>query len=151
MGGGGAIGEESDNPVEINAIAMVDITLCLFAFFLCSFQTKQLEGKVETWIPKERHWHGGCGMVIEEMRVTIKWDAESNTIVRKVGNRGAVSSDSELMNTLNICRKEYQRIGRTRVPVLIDATEAVPWQDIVHVVDLCRNGQFPVEFAAPIR
>ena len=146
------IGEPSDNPVEINATAMIDVTLCLCAFFLCSFQYKQLEGKVETWLPKDRpSYHGCCGGVIEEVRVTIRWDAESNTTRRKVGNRGAVSSDSELMTLLEQIRKDYKKAGRTRVPVLIDATEAVPWQDIVHVVDLCRKAQFPVEFAAPIR
>jgi biopolymer transport protein ExbD len=152
MGGIGTMDEESDNPVEINATAMVDVTLCLCAFFMCTFQWKQLEGKVETWLPKDTpHYHAGCGAVIEELRVFMKWDPESNTIARKVGNRGAVSSDSELMDTLEVCRKDFKKAGRPRVPVLIDATESVPWQEIVHLVDLCRNAKFPVEFAAPIR
>ena len=54
MGGGGNIGEESDNPVEINVTAMVDVIFCLCIFFMCSFHFKQLEGKIETWLPKDR-------------------------------------------------------------------------------------------------
>jgi biopolymer transport protein ExbD len=146
------IGEESDNPVEINAAAMVDVTLCLCAFFMCSFQYKQLEGKVETWLPKmSPGFHGCCGVVIDEVRVYLRWDADCGMTRRKVGNRGAVSGDSELLQILQQCRKDWAKAGRTEVPVLIDAGEAVPWQDIVHVVDLCRESKFPVQFAAPIR
>ena len=54
MGAGGNIGEASDNPVEINVTAMVDVIFCLCIFFMCSFHFKQLEGKIDTWLPKDR-------------------------------------------------------------------------------------------------
>jgi biopolymer transport protein ExbD len=143
--------EESDNPVEINAAAMVDITLCLFAFFICSTHFKQLEGQVETWLPKDRpHDHGCCGMVMDEVRLFMKWDAEEKTTLRKVGNRGAVSTDAELLGILRQIQKDYKTAGRAQVPILIDAGEAVPWKDVVHVVDLCKNENFSsIQFAAP--
>jgi len=145
------IGEESDNPVELNATAMVDVTLCLCAFFMCSFHYKQLEGKVETWLPKDCHHHyHGCGFVFDEVRIFMKWDAERQTTLRKVGNRGAVSTDAELIDILRQYQKDFKKAGRTQVPVLIEASEAVPWQDIVRVVDLCRNENLSsIQFAAP--
>ena len=51
MGGSQNIGEASDNPVEINVTAMVDVIFCLCIFFMCSFHFKQLEGKIDTWLP----------------------------------------------------------------------------------------------------
>lgn len=154
MGGGDAnIGEESDNPVEINATAMIDVTLCLCAFFMCSFHFKTLEGKVETWLPREcRHYHGGCGGVIAEARIFMKWDAEQKVTLRKVGNRGVVKDDAELVEILEQCRKDFEKAGRTRVPLIIDGTPDVPWQDVVHVVDLFKKHPvWSIEFAEPMQ
>jgi biopolymer transport protein ExbD len=152
MSGIGTLGEESDNPVEINAAAMVDVTLCLCAFFLCSFHYKQLEGKVETWLPKERRHDYGCWGAMDEVRIFMTWDAERQSTLRRVGNRAAVSTDAELLDILRQYPKDFKKAGRTQVPILIDATEAVPWLEIVHVVDLCRNENLSViRFAAPVR
>jgi len=145
------VGEETDNPVEVNAAAMVDICLCLTTFFMCSYHFKELDGKVDAWLPKESHaYHGGCGYVIDEVRVFMKWDAELKTTLRKIGNRGVVASDAELLNIIRQMQTDFKKAGRLRVPILIDATEAVPWQDVVHVVNLCKLEGLAIEFAAPI-
>ena len=77
MGGGGNIGEESDNPVEINVTAMVDVIFCLCIFFMCSFHFKQLEGKIDTWLPKDRGVFQGQPekVILEEIRVFMKWNS----------------------------------------------------------------------------
>jgi biopolymer transport protein ExbD len=141
MGGGANIGEESDNPVEINATAMIDVTLCLCAFFMCSLHFKQLEGKVDAWLPKERPmgWSGGCcGLIIDEVRIFMKWDAAEKKTLRKIGNRAPVSTDAELLALIEQYRQDYQKAGRADVPIILDATENVPWQDVLHIVDLCN-------------
>ncbi len=54
MAGSSNIGEEQDNPVHINVVPLVDIILCLCIFFFCSFHFRPLEGKMESWLPKDK-------------------------------------------------------------------------------------------------
>jgi len=146
MSGSQNIGEESDNPVEINVTAMVDVIFCLCVFFMCSFHFKQLEGKVDAWIPKESRLGGGCGYVMDEVRIFMKWDAAEKKTIRKVGNRGAVSGDAELVTIIEQYRKDFEKAGRTEIPVFIDATEDVPWREIIHIVDLCKAERLSLKF-----
>ena len=65
--------DPNDNPVSINVVPMVDIIFCLCVFFMCSMKFKELEGKFESWLPKD------MGQVaqrrdetpIEEIRVAL--------------------------------------------------------------------------------
>src|SRR3982074_1377177 len=99
MGGGGNIGEASDNPVEINVTAMVDVIFCLCIFFMCSFHFKQLEGKIDSWLPQAKGPNAApihLKPVLEEIRIFMRWDPSTGVTVRKVGSRTAVGSDAEL-------------------------------------------------------
>src|SRR5689334_17893833 len=140
MAGSQNIGEASDNPVEINVTAMVDVIFCLCIFFMCSFHFKQLEGRVDAWLPKEKGSQSGPPptVILEEIRVFMRWDAEHNVTNRKVV-RNAVSTDQELVNAVLAMKSDYEKAGKTIFPVIIDATPDVPWQDVVHVVDLCKG------------
>src|SRR6185369_17701256 len=152
MGGGGNIGEESDNPVEINVTAMVDVIFCLCIFFMCSFHFKQLEGKIDTWLPKDRGVFQGQPekVILEEIRVFMKWDPANGRTIRKVGNRGEVNTDEDLMNIVIQMTNDYKKAGKSEFPVLIDATPDVPWQDVIHVMDMCKKEKLErIEFAAP--
>jgi len=152
MGGGGNIGEESDNPVEINVTAMVDVIFCLCIFFMCSFHFKQLEGKIDTWLPKDRGVFQGQPekVILEEIRVFMKWDPATGRTIRKVGNRGEVNTDEDLMNIIIQMTNDYKKAGKSEFPVLIDATPDVPWQEVIRVMDLCKREKLErIEFAAP--
>ncbi len=153
MGGGGNIGEASDNPVEINVTAMVDVIFCLCIFFMCSFHFKQLEGKIDTWLPKDRGVNTTPveKVILEEIRIFMKWDPGTGQTVRKVGNKGAVSTDEELMQLVLQMTADYKKANKTDFPVLIDATPDVPWHEVIHVMDLCKIEKLErIEFAAPI-
>src|SRR6185295_5371897 len=100
MGGSQNIGEASDNPVEINVTAMVDVIFCLCIFFMCSFHFKQREGKIDTWLPDTGGRPGPPPVVIlEEIRVFMRWDPARNATVRKV-TRIDVSNDQEMMDAI---------------------------------------------------
>ena len=155
MAGSQNIGEASDNPVAINVTAMVDVIFCLCLFFMCSFQFKQLEGKIESWLPKDRGMNAiatGQPLVREEIRVFMKWNPDSGTTSRSVlGNEAQhLATDTELMAVIRQRRDEYTSQGKTDWPLMIDAQAEVPWQDVVHLMDLCKNMGLPrIEFAAP--
>jgi len=153
MGGSQNIGEASDNPVEINVTAMVDVIFCLCIFFMCSFHFKQLEGRIDAWLPTEKGNIPGPPKEIqlEEIRVFMRWEAERNVTTRKIGST-SIATDEELITAINARKGDYARANKTTVPVIIDATPDVPWQDVVHVVDLCKHEKLSqIEFAEPMQ
>ncbi len=146
MAGGG-----EDNPVAINVTAMVDVIFCLCLFFMCSMHFKQVEGKIDTWMPDK----GDIRPLdrppeLQEVRVFMKTNPSTLATVRSVGNRPPVVSDDDLVKTMLSMASDYRRMGRASVPVLIDATSDVPWQDVIRVMDLCRSNKLDrIEFTAP--
>jgi len=151
VAGSSNIGEASDNPVGINVVPMVDVIFCLCLFFMCSLKFKQLEGKIETWLPKDRgvEQTPPDKIVLEEIRVFMRW-LDGRTVI-KVGNRAPAGTDLELMQTINQMSNDYKKLGKTDFPVLIDALGDVPWKDVIHVLDLCKKDKLErIEFAAPI-
>ena len=151
MAGSSNIGEASDNPVGVNAVPLVDVIFCLCLFFMCSLKFKQLEGKIETWLPKDRgvEQTPPDKIVLEEIRVFMRW-LDGRTVI-KVGNRAPAGTDLELMQTINQMSNDYKKLGKTDFPVLIDALGDVPWKDVIHVLDLCKKDKLErIEFAAPI-
>jgi biopolymer transport protein ExbD len=151
VAGSSNIGEASDNPVGINVVPMVDVIFCLCLFFMCSLKFKQLEGKIETWLPKDRGVEQTPPekIVLEEIRVFMRW-VDGRTVI-KVGNRAAANNDLELMQTILQMSNDYKKLGKTEFPVLIDALGDVPWKDVIHVLDLCKKDKLErIEFAAPI-
>ena len=152
MGGSQNIGEESDNPVAINVTAMVDVIFCLCLFFMCSLHFKQLEGKIESWLPKDKGVHGDPvkNVVLEEIRVILRWDANSRATEMKLGAR-AVANDSELGELLAASHADFVNLGKAEVPVIIDAEPHVPWKDVINVLNICKSHDLQkIEFAAPM-
>src|SRR5215216_2799609 len=89
-------GADEDNPVGINVVAMVDIIFCLCIFFMCSFRFKQLEGKFDSWLPRDK---GNSGTVsdqqLTEIRIAMFWDKASQKVKRIYGHR-QVDNDEDL-------------------------------------------------------
>jgi len=155
MGGTQNIGEESDNPVEINVTAMVDVIFCLCIFFMCSFHFKQLEGKIDAWLPTKdgnQPTDRKLEVIFDEIRILMRWDPASGQTIRRVGNRAPASSDDELISTIQTMKQSFTNAGRLEVPVVIDATEDVPWQEVVKVLDLSKAQRLsPIKFAEPMQ
>lgn len=79
-----------DNPVALNVAPMVDIIFCLCIFFMCSFHFKQLEGKIDSWLPKNHGVHPEpvSNPVLEEVRVVMTWDSGMGEVTRRIGGAG---------------------------------------------------------------
>jgi biopolymer transport protein ExbD len=154
MGGSSNIGEASDNPVEINVTAMVDVIFCLCIFFMCSFHFKQLEGKIDAWLPTDKGNQQHLPPpppVLEEIRIFMRWDPSTGVTTRKIGSRAPTSGDDELRETVRSLKADYDRAQKPKVPVIIDATQDVPWSDVIHVLDLCKAEKLSqIEFAEPM-
>jgi biopolymer transport protein ExbD len=150
MAGSSGIGDGSDeNPVNINITPLVDIIFCLCVFFMVSFKFKQLEGKFETWLPKEKGFEGmPLKAVIEEIRVALFWDDKNLKVVRKYGTRFVPEND-QLQQLITESYSDFKRLNKPDVGLTIDADFRVPWESIIEVMNVGKKaGVQKVEFAA---
>ena len=145
---GVSVGEAPDNPVAINITAMVDIIFCLCVFFMCSLHFKQLEGKFDTWLAKDKGSQGmPVGTIIQEIRVALFWNDATGEVTRKIGTR-VVPEDERLQELLAESFADFKRLTKPDMSLTIDADPKVPWQDVVNVINLGKRvGIEKVEFA----
>src|SRR5215510_2677528 len=108
MAGGG---EAEDNPVNINVVPMVDVIFCLCVFFMCSFKFKELEGKFQSWLPKDK----GNGAVspdeIKEIRVAMYWDEQKQQTKRLFVSR-FVENDEEMKALIDGAHRDWEKLGK---------------------------------------
>ena len=153
MAGASGIGEKSDSPIVVNITAMVDIIFCLCIFFFCTFHFRQLEGKLESWLPKDRNARPTAvpfHVLEEELRITLRLDRESGSVRRTFGSR-TVGSDSELRGILRKTADTLRGAGLLPPRVVVDAEGSVPWKDVIGVIDLCRKeGLDRIEFSGDV-
>ena len=145
-------GSSEDNPVALNVAPMVDIIFCLCIFFMCSFHFKQLEGKMESWLPKDKGVFGDPvpNPILEEVRVFMRWDEATGDVIRKVNAKPA-GSDVELGQIMEDGIAKFKSLGRPDTPVIIDAEPKVPWKEVIKVMDICKQHKLEkVELAAPM-
>lgn len=149
MAGGG---EAEDNPVNLNVVAMVDIIFCLCIFFMCSFKFKQLEGKFQSWLPKDK----GTGAAsdpgeIKEIRIAMLWDADLKKPRRMFGHKTVADGPegiAELEVLISGAYDDWVRKGNPKVPLIIDGDFALPWDEVMQIVNIGKKLSIEnIEFA----
>ena len=155
MAGTSTPGEASDNPVPLNITALIDIIFCLCIFFMCSFHFRQLEGKMESWLPKDRGVNATKvdKVQVEEIRIFLYFNKgasdTSTAVTRKVGAT-QVGTDEQMVGVLNQLREDFKKNNVTDFPVVIDSDPLVPWKDVVNVLSICKEQRFEkLQFAGP--
>ena len=141
--------DPNDNPVSIQVVPMVDIIFCLCVFFMCSMKFKELEGKFESWLPKDKGQSQPMqDTPIEEIRVALFWNEAERTTLRKFGNT-TIRDDNQLQELIRDAYAGWVRLGKPQTPAIIDAAEMVPWNEVVRVVNLAKREKIEkIEFAA---
>jgi len=151
MAGGGG-GDDEENPVPVNCVALIDIIFCLCLFFMCSLHFKQLEGKIDSWLPKDKGMASvpATTVVLEEMRVVLKWNDESRSVDTRYGSV-PIENEAQLGSLLAASHAEYVNAGKADVAVIIDAEPRVPWKAVIGVMNVCKRSDLEkIEFAAPV-
>jgi biopolymer transport protein ExbD len=144
MAGGG---EAEDNPVNINVVPMVDVIFCLCVFFMCSFKFKQLEGRFQSWLPKDLGNNVAPDQDPKEMRVAIYWDDKEAKVVRQYGTR-YVKDDAELENLIRGANEDFKKVNKPDVPVIIDGDARIPWDEVMVIVNIAKRlGIEKIQFA----
>ena len=146
MAGGG--GEQGENPVAINVVPMVDVIFCLCVFFMCSFKFKQVEGKFDSWLPKEKGTTPSVEPpILEEIRVALTWDPATQKTIRRM-RHNPILDEEQLESLISEAYADFKRMGRIETPVIVDAEAGVPWQEVVKVLNISKKNDIPrFEFA----
>ncbi|MBI3818191.1 MAG: biopolymer transporter ExbD [Planctomycetes bacterium] len=146
---GGSGESNSDNPLPLNVVPLIDVIFCLLLFFMCSFHFKSLEGKMEAWLPADKGQGPSPTKKIQtaDLRVDLSWNAAAQRTVRRFG-RTEYASDAELGELLKI---QFDRNSVATpdiaVPLSIRSEAGVPWNDVMRVMDIARERHLPsIEF-----
>jgi biopolymer transport protein ExbD len=138
-----------DDAVSLNVTPLIDIIFCLCIFFICSFHFKQLQGKLDSWLPRDKGLNGAAASptVVEEIRILVRHE---NGVTRLSFGARPVANADELEGLVKEAWDELS--GRTKdASVIIDAEPGCPWKDVLEVLDRCRKrGIDKVEFAQPV-
>jgi biopolymer transport protein ExbD len=139
--------DPDENPVAINVVPMVDVIFCLCVFFMCSMKFKQVEGKLDAWLPNDRGATSAPAPDEPAARIAIFFDSRTQTSVVQFGHR-VVRDEAELETLLREAREDARRRKSPDAPAILDADGRVPWGKVVAVVNLCRRtGIRDVRFA----
>ncbi len=141
-----------DNPVGINVTPLVDIIFCLCLFFMCSLKFKPLDGKMDSWLPKDKGpGPATANPTLDEIRVVLSFSSEKNQLERFFGQRPIESGekgDALLAKLIKDQYTSYQSLGKTDIPVIIDSGPKVPWQYVIDVMNMCQEQRInKIEFA----
>ncbi|MSR61203.1 MAG: biopolymer transporter ExbD [Planctomycetes bacterium] len=146
---GASMGDEGENPIAINVTPLVDIIFCLCVFFMISFKFKQLEGKFDSWLPKNKGSAGSVQVegILDEVRVAMFWDEVAQKTVRQLRTR-RVDDDDELAALIKEAHDDWVKMNKPETPVTIDAEARVPWEAVIRVMNLCKRNKIDkIEFA----
>ena len=140
--------DPNENPVAINVVPMVDVIFCLCVFFMCSFKFKQIEGRFDSWLPKNKGAEGmPLNSVIEEVRVALFWDEVKQMTTRKIGTR-YVPEDDRLQQYIAEAKADFDKLNKKDIPFVIDGDVRVPWKEVITVINLSKRvGIESIEFA----
>ena len=151
-----------DDAIQLNVTPLIDIIFCLCIFFICSFHFKQLQGKLDSWLPKDKGNQSGGPTTanMDEIRIFVRRSSAGPTEIaygsRAVGTlTGDPGSDAgifdNLENLIATQYEEYRSAGKQDASVIIDGEPQVPWKDILTVLDRCKKRNIDkVEFAQPL-
>jgi biopolymer transport protein ExbD len=140
--------DPNENPVAINVVPMVDVIFCLCVFFMCSMKFKQMEGKFDSWLPKDKGQGQPMSEMPPEIRVMLQWDKDNMKTQRHFGSR-IVADDAELQELIRASKADWTRRDKLEVPLIIDGAQLVPWGEVVTVINLGKRENIDkFEFAA---
>ena len=115
-------------------------------------RSEEIEGRFECWLPRGMPLGAGAGQAREasvqaEIRVALFWDGTRQATIRKLNER-VIESDEDLLARIKEARDGWVLEQQPDVPLAIDSAASVPWNDIVHVIDLAKRAHLDhIEFA----
>ena len=142
--------EEPKNE-ELNMTPMIDVVFQLLIFFMCSLHFKTLEGKMTSYLPKDKGLQSTAVVnpILNEVGVFLDFDKKVMRTKFSVGNT-RFEDYKEFVSTIVTTYQGLAAAKADKPPVVkIRPTQEVPFRDVVKVLDSCKaQGIINVEFEA---
>jgi biopolymer transport protein ExbD len=145
---------------ELPMTPMIDVIFQLVIFFMCSGHFKQIEGKLQSYLPKDKGLNPIPVLEPELREIRIILRVTPNNMVSAHVEKRPIANFPADPKKLRGIAKEWDALGaevaslykpsaatNRPIPVKIDADMKVPFQYVVSSLDAClRNGVKDIEF-----
>jgi biopolymer transport protein ExbD len=137
--------------VKMDMTPMIDCIFQLIIFFMCSIHFKSLEGKLYSYLPKDK------GMaqtevtdpVLDEVRISLNFNTNKDLYTEiKIGQQ-VIPDWAALQSEIAAQWTRQMNSGSKPIPFKIDSQPKVPVQAVINALNICKIvGVATVEFAA---
>ncbi|MDI6786979.1 MAG: biopolymer transporter ExbD [Planctomycetota bacterium] len=147
--------------MELQMTPMIDVIFQLIIFFMCSIQFKSLEGKLLSYLPKDKGMMSTqvTDPILEEVRIKLTYSEGAHLKTRikigdkefriKIGDKEFPDWDALFNHMRTIAPNLLLPNGIDVIPVKIDSDEMIPTQSVVYALNICKKaGVQKTEFAA---
>ena len=111
----------------LNITAMIDVVFLLLIFFICTASLNLPESEIKTAIP------AGANKVPEFQPVQLSL-SKANGQLQVACDSTVCQNDSVLVKLIS------SRSQLADIPVVFSVSDEVSYDDLVHTIDLCRQG-----------
>ncbi len=157
--------DDDSNEIKLDLAPMIDVTFLLLIFFMCSIKFKQLEGKLDSYLPKD--------VGLQQTQVLEIQDEPIRVTLRVKGKETLLYVGSEKLYTLKIPRAPngpgdeqalkvplnltqlQTKVGAIfrkapELKCIIDPDERVPNMHVIAALDAClAAGISNINFSIP--
>jgi biopolymer transport protein ExbD len=137
--------------LEVPMTPMIDVIFQLIIFFMCSIHFKSLEGKLYSYLPRDKGMANTSvtDPILDEVRIKLAYSATAPLLTKiKVGEKEFSDWDALFKHMQNISSSLITPSGDV-IPVKIDSDEKIPVQSVVYALNICKKaGIQKTEFAA---
>jgi biopolymer transport protein ExbD len=153
-------GADEGGCFDLNMTPMIDVIFQLLIFFMCSLHFKVLEGKLLSYLPKDKGIYNTpvTELELNEVRIRLVYDEgldASNPMAKwrtriYIGRDRLCKDFEEMGEVVNSSYNQMKTaLNGKEPPVKLDPDKKVPCQSIVSAFDQCRKYNITrVEFAA---
>ncbi|MBI5359263.1 MAG: biopolymer transporter ExbD [Planctomycetes bacterium] len=138
-----------DRMFQADMTPMIDCIFQLLIFFMCSIHFRELEGKLQSWLPSTSGPDiRAIDVIPNEIRVKIQYDQ----VMRKISYFVAdmkVNTIDELVTELKWGIDKTKQAGGLAPSIKLAPEKNVPFQPVVDVLNGCKYAEIgKIEFAA---
>ncbi|MEW6027017.1 MAG: biopolymer transporter ExbD [Planctomycetota bacterium] len=142
-----------DTNLELQMTPMIDVIFQLMIFFMCSIHFKSLEGKLYSYLPKDKGMSNTqvTDPILDEVRIKLAYSENAPPLLTKikVGERDFGSDWDALYKHMLGLKDSLVTPSGDIIPVKIDSDEMIPTQSVVSALNICKKaGVQKTEFAA---
>ena len=159
MRGSKSIKKMSEQEIKIDMTPMIDVTFLLLIFFMCTLHFKDIEGVLNSYMPKDEGIFNVPATANPQEPIHIILTTKNKETIIDIGSSSfkGKSKFSKLLSNLGNIVEKYSIAGNDKkISVIIDPQKEIIFQDVISTLDACHKIQrtkagknIEIKFASP--